>query len=400
MGKFVNTKYNETIDIMVDNLKNLMNNPYYKWSDKSGTSTTYYNQNKEKSTLDEGSKLQYNDLDNNCPTWYNQIDNLFIYGLEAVSINMENGDYGASSGEISGEGIILPNTIVPYPGDYFKINYLKEKTLLFRVNDVSTDTLEVGSNIYKISYILETSGEHEIPVADKYNMVIENVGTSFNSIIRSESYNLIESIDNLLITLKKYYKALFYQDRVQTFIYRYEGSNFYDPYMVEFIRDNKLMDGDGEYVYIGHQTKLSPLFPIKYNKTFFRCIECKDLSNIRKYIYQGTGEYIDNRLTIFNDRVEDYFEIVYNEDKTVNFGIIPCFSDTLISRIEAGNLMEEKNIFSNILIKYFNDMEIINSDIERNESIDYNSNIALYYLIPSAIYCLEWYIKKLMSKEQ
>ena len=151
MGKFVNTKYNETMDIMVDNLKNLMNNPYYKWSDKSGTSTTYYNQNKEKSTLDEGSKLQYNDLDSNCPTWYNQIDNLFIYGLEAVSISMENGDYGASSGEISGEGIILPNTIVPYPGDYFKINYLKEKTLLFRVTDVSTDTLEVGSNIYKIS---------------------------------------------------------------------------------------------------------------------------------------------------------------------------------------------------------------------------------------------------------
>ena len=397
MGKFVNTQYNKSIDNMVDNLKEIMKNPYYKWNDKYATATTYYNQNVEQSTLDEGSKLQYNDLDKNSPTKYNEIKDFFIYGIEAINISMENGDYGATSGDITGESIVLPNTITPYPGDYFKINYLKEKTLLFRVTDVTTDTLEIGSNIYKIQYQLETSADHEIPVADKYNMIVENVGTSFNSIIRSESYNLAETIDNILVTLKKYYKALFYQQRVQTFIFRYNGSNFYDPYMIEFLRENSLMDGDGEYVYVGHQTKIGPTFPIKYNKTFFRCVEERDLKNIRKYIYQGTGKYIDNRLTIFNDRIEDYFEIEYNQDNTVNFGIIPCFSETLISRIEAGNLMGENNIFSNIIIKYFNRMQIVNSDLEKIELLDYEDNVALFYLIPVIIYCLEKYIKGLMK---
>ena len=396
-GKFVNTKYNETLNVMVDTLKQLLKNPYYKWNDKQGTSTTYFNQNKEMSTLDEGSKLQYNDLDTDTPTKYNKINNLFIYGLEAINISMENGDYGLQAGEISGEGIVLPNTIVPYPGDYFKIDYLHEKTLLFRVTEVTTDTLENESNIYKINYILETSTEHDIPVENTYQMVIENVGTSFNSIIREESYNLIAKLDNTLVTLKKYYKALFYQPRVQAFIYKNEGHNFYDPYMIEFIKVNELLDGDGEYIYIAHQLPLNATFPINYNKTFFRCLELQDIKNLRKYSYQGIGKYINNKLTIFNDRYEDYFEIDYNVT-TINFGVLPCFSDTLIARIESGILTGD-NLFYDIIIKYFNDMEIINDDLDKIELIDYENNITLFYMIPTVIYCLEWYIKKLMRKD-
>ena len=58
-----------------------------------------------------------------------------------------------------------------------------EKTLLFRVTAVTTDTLEHESNIYKINYILETSADHDIPVENTYQMVIENVAIVLFKII-------------------------------------------------------------------------------------------------------------------------------------------------------------------------------------------------------------------------
>ena len=56
MGKFINTEHRDNIDSLVVGLKDILKNPYYKWNDKSGTAVTYFNQNKEASTLDESSK--------------------------------------------------------------------------------------------------------------------------------------------------------------------------------------------------------------------------------------------------------------------------------------------------------------------------------------------------------
>ena len=212
--------------------------------------------------------------------------------------------------KISGDCYILPNTITPTEGDYFEVEHITDSTWLFIVTDVQQDTLKNGSNVYKIQYKLEYVDHDRLQqqIVDDFKMIEKREGTNIVKIVEQTKFEKAKKIDEVAVMLKTYFNNLFYNNKVQTFIYTdLTEWRIYDPYMIEFIRDNKLMDGDGEYVYIGHQTKLSPLFPIKYNRTFFRCIECKDLSNIRKYIYQGTGEYIDNRLTIFNDRVEDYF---------------------------------------------------------------------------------------------
>ena len=57
MGKFINTKYFDTQDKLVQMNNDLVQNPFYLFNDKKGTKVkAYYNINKEKSTLDPGSK--------------------------------------------------------------------------------------------------------------------------------------------------------------------------------------------------------------------------------------------------------------------------------------------------------------------------------------------------------
>ena len=44
-GKFINTDQKITFDTLADNMKDLLNNPYYQFSDKKGTICQYYNIN-------------------------------------------------------------------------------------------------------------------------------------------------------------------------------------------------------------------------------------------------------------------------------------------------------------------------------------------------------------------
>lgn len=401
MGKFINTEHRDNIDSLVSGLKDTLKNPYYRWNDKSGTFVQYYNQNKEATTLDDSTKLYYADAGIDSPIKYNIIEDMLIYGIEQIAISMENGEFGPEASEIAGEAIILPNTIIPYVGDYFNIIYTEEN-ILFRVIDVTPDTLENGANIYKIQYKLESTRIEEIieneNIEDKYNMIVNNLGTGFNPIIRHESYNMIKKLDQVLYNLRTYYKSVFYKNRVQTFIFIHNNCRFYDPYMIEFLKESKILDDDKNYTYLYQQVKLSPMFPIKYNKTFFKCLEDKDLDRIRYYEHRGIAEHIDDSLSIFNTRLEDYFEVKH-EVPEINFGILPCFSDDLINAIEDDTLLTGNDSVYNIIIKYFRNKTITQEDIDNLNFIDFSDNIVIFYAIPCIIYCLERFVKSLMYNE-
>lgn len=401
-GKFINTEHRDNIDSLVTGLKDILKNPYYKWNDKSGTAVIYFNQNKEATTLDEASKLYYADIGIHSPIKYNMIEDMMLYGIEQIAISMENGDFGAEASEISGEAIVLPNTIIPYPGDYFHIIYTEEK-LLFRVIDATPDTLENGANIYKIQYKLESSQLEDVieneNIEDKYNMIVNNIGTGFNTIIRHESYNMIKKLDQVLYNLRTYYKSVFYKERVQTFVFLHNGNRFYDPYMIEFLKENRILDGDESYIYLVHQTKLSTLFPVKYNRSFFKCLEDKNLDKLRFYEHRGTAEYISDPLSIFQTRLENYFEIKHEVSDIDDYNILPCFNDDLINAIEDNKLLECNNSIYNIIIKYFNNGIIDQNDIDTLEFIDFSDNIMIFYAIPCIIFCIEKFIKSLMKVE-
>ncbi len=397
MSKFINTEKKLTIDSLVAGFRDRMNNPYYSMQDKKPSVVTYLTHNIENSTLDSATQLEYSALGSNSPTRFNKILGFFIYGLERITVNLELGEYGVESNAIEGEAIILPNTIVPIPGDYFIIDYTG-KDYLFKVTDVNTDTLDSGSNFYKISYKLDQTDNESIQsqVVDTYNMIINNVGTKFNPIIKSNDYDFIIILEDILLRLKRYYKNLFYNDRVQTFTFTNRGCKFYDPYLIEFLIRNNLLEGDNEYIYIGHQIDLPATMFLDYDKTMFRNVELRSKDDIENRI-SSTATVISDPISIFSSRKEDYYIIKYNNGYN-GLEFIQNFDPFLIDAIINNTITDIGNTYYNIIVKYFNDIETFEStDVQFLEEIDYQSNLALFYCIPIMIYIIEYYIKNMLK---
>lgn len=400
-GKFVNTKHSDSINSLVKGVQDVIKNPYYVWANTSPTIVTYYNRNVEKSTLDEAAKIEQSPYGNNSPNVFNKIKDFFIYGLEKVQVQIDNGEFGAEAGQIAGEGVILPNTIIPYPGDYFTIPYTKDD-IVFRVTGVTHDTLEDESNIYKINYELDTleSDDLKLNIGDSYQMMVNNIGTGFNPIIRSEKYELIKTLDNLRSYLREHFVAIFYSGRIQSFSYLYNMRRFYDPYMVQFIKDTDLLKDNDDYIYVTHQLTLDSSFLLNYDRSIFNCFENEDFKNIRKYKSDAIGRYIDSKTDIFHNRPEDYWMIDFNYNKFEGdvYGIIPCYSEELFTGIEEGILYDNEYAIYNIIIKYIRGISITDKDVTDLKFLEYSDNVSLFYALPLIIFCLDRYIQKMMVK--
>lgn len=397
MSKFINTKHKNVLESLIEGFKEQLKNPYYLYQDKKPNVTTYYNQNIHASTLDEGSKLQYSPLGSESATKYNLIEGLYLYGIERIITNMENGEWGLEADSIEGEAIVLPNTIIPIANDYFTIDHV-DKKLLFKVLSVTSDTIENGANFYKIQYKLDQLTDEKIleQISDKYTMIVNNVGTQFKSIIRKNDYDFIDKVEDILIRLKTYYNNLFYSSRVQTYILIYRDTYFYDPYLIEFLKRNSILEGTDEYIFITHQTALQHTFCLDYDRTFFRYVELPDRKNT-PLIY-SQGKYIDDVFSIFECRKEEYFKLEYilpNID--MNKYMLNNFNEQLFHNIKSNTKYgEQKDLYKNIIIKYFNHEEINADDIESLEYIVYEANIELFYNIPILIYIIENMVKKLL----
>lgn len=419
MAKFINTQYNNVVDKFQTGFKTLLDNPYYLFNNSNPTSVTYYKIHYTESCLDEGAKIHYEFIGKESPLRYIKISDMILFGLEKIQLNLSNEDNGLEAGEISGECITLPNTIEPTAGDYFVINHINEKKL-FSVDSVNKDTLEDGSNFYKISYRLEQFDEKEIQdqVVENQHLVVNNIGSNFSSVLRDDKYYLAKELDDQCTIMKKFYKDLFFNQRVQTFTFDYNWHSFYDPYLIEFLLRNKLMEGDGEYLYISHQTNLNNTFPFDYSKSIFAIFEEKSLDKIcSKNTYTVTAEYINDPTTIFQLRMEDFFEIdhtnrvigYYSEEQRPDITIL---DDKIIEYIREDNPLTKEYIddfedepeklysilYGDIFVNFFNGKNITKEDVNILKNLEYMDNYLLFYAIPLLIYCIEYYIKDLMKK--
>jgi hypothetical protein len=407
MGKFINTQYKQTVDSISSFSTDLLNNNLYKFNDKKPTKVRYWNINKDMSTLDQGSKLAMDEIGDQSPLRFNQIDDLFMFGLPRIELNLENGDYGLEAEEISGECFIMPNIIEPIPGDFFQIDYIPEG-YLFKVTGVDRDTIVTGSTVWKIAYKLDRVSDTEI----KKNVVKEFIaldvqqGTNYKCIVEKKEYLKAVELDELGSRLKKYYIDLFFKDSVQTFIYKYlNESNMYDPFLIEFmIRNGILINSSSKYTHVEHQTPLSNTFAIDYDRTFYKAFEDRSIKELSSSVYVSQAKFIDSMITVFHSMFDAYFELDYKPVVGIAPGpfnardYIEVFPQDLVYAISDNTeIFEEGKLYQNIFIKYFNGKDIDKKDLENINNIKYDNAKEIFYMLPLIIFVLEYYTKKLLS---
>ena len=403
MGKILETTYHDTIENITSFYGDLINNSFYTINDKKPTIVTYYNINKDLSSLDPGSKLSYDNIGKDTPLRFNKINDFIIYGFNRIELQTDNDEYGLEAEKITGDCVVLPNTIIPTEGDYFEVEHIKDSTWLFIVTDVQRDTLANGSNAYKLSYKLEYTDNTRIQeaVVHEFTMIQKREGTNIVKVVRNDDLELAKLMDKAAVTLKDYFNELYYNEKVQTFTYvDLTEWRMYDPFMIEFLIRNKILDnGSDSYIYVAHALEPNKTFTIDYDKTFFRAFEKKDYKNILRYDYNIYPEDIKSFGTLFASRFEPYFKAKYTSIKPPQGYYAPCLREELLYDIHDHILSEQnvdsKPLWRNILIKYFYDEEYTEEELESlmNE-LKFNTSMGLFYLMPLLILCLKDSIEK------
>lgn len=407
MGKILETTYHNTVERITNFQAALINNPFYSLSDKKPTIVTYYNINKEASTLDQGSKISYDNIGENSPIRFNKIEDFLLYGFSRVELNTENDEFGLEAEKISGECYILPNTIKPTEGDYFEVDHITDSSWLFIVNDVQQDTLENGSNVFKISYKLEYIDHERIlsNVVESFKMIEKREGTNIAKIVENKKYAVAKEMDEVAVKLKMVFNELFYNSLVQTFIYEdLSDWRIYDQYMIEFLIRNKILDnGNDSYIYVGHQLLVPNTFGIEYDKTFFRAFEKKDKDMLVKSNRNIQPEDITGYGTTFSSRFEPYYKAKY-KDLNESYRTC-CLTDELVYKIldhtledETDTIVEDIPLYENILVKHFYGEDFTSKEIKSIvEDFHYDNAVKAFYMIPLFILCLENAIEKALK---
>ena len=401
MGNFINTNYNKTIDNLVEGAKSRLNNPFYIYGDRKPTIVTYYNINHNASTIDKGSSTLYDDIGQNSSLRFNKIENFHLYGIEKINVNLDVGEYGLES-PIEGEALILPNTIVPVPGDMFIINHVIDKPYLFMVTGIGIDTLYTGANFYKISYKLTrtdmdalTSLE-TVQTIKRFTYKAGNVGTTLTPLIESNQAELIDKIEDNIDTLLNYYMNLFYKNSVQNFILEYQHMYLYDPYLIEFMIRNKLFALSGNnYFHVEQAVYIGDTFALEYDHSIFKDIEIKK-SNMRlNSVYPVP---VDDPNSLLVDRLESYYKlsnkVMYKDyDNPINW-----LDMDLLDRVINNKLYDEDSnlYYRNLLILYMNNKEFDITDKIMNSIMDleFNYTKELFYMIPILVFILKSYVNK------
>lgn len=396
MGKFINKSYVNTIDSLTSSTIQKVQTANYVFNGKPPVVCDWYNIDRDATTFDEGTGAEYSAIGKNSPIRYKLIKDAIFYGQGIqIELDLEYDEDGLTTAAPSISGIVLPNTWIPYSGDHFTLKQAG-KEFIYRVNSVSYDTIDNNNNVYKFDAQLDQTGDCYIDkqVTETYRMIINNVGTSFDAVVKETIYECIDTLDGLLLKLKDYYIALFYNDKVQTFTYVGPYGNLYDPYMIEFLSRNEILSGSTEYVYVHHEVPVPRTFSLDYDKSLFRALETKTKENFTNQ--NCYAELIDDYYSLFYTCAEEYYKIIH---KDYGMSLFSPIDAQLVYNVRTNEKLAVNNpkAYYNIIVDFFNDVKLDSSIIPLIEAIQFTQSVDLFYTIPILIYVLEYSIKKLMS---
>ena len=393
---------NENAFIYEDRIKS----PSARLLDTTQTYTNYFHINNNETTTDAGFIDVEEYLGNRSPVRFGKIENFPIYGLDQVVLQIEDGDQGLDRC-YEGEGVIINSTLVPLQNSMFMIPSLHD-FYIFRIISVASDNI-MTDNYYQIQYRLEYV-DHEKATwlnkqtVEKYNCVLENIGTDKKCIVRSDVLEQIHNLEKEYDEIADTYKAVFYNDRYNCFLGEIDGPChlLYDPLQVEFINKHNLFNPKGQLmVLIPTQQFYDSKRPLKYERSIYRFFEQKELRKLNNFkfnMFLG----VSNKETAFAKYADESIQIADIPDpKYLNDSAISIFSDEFVQQMKMGLPAETK--YGQLLIDYIKKEKFSTSDIPldlMDELIYLDAGIEIFLIIPIILFIIKDTIDKALYIEK
>lgn len=348
-----------------------LNSQYTRFLDRPPVFVTYYSINSVESTTDDGFMNIERLLGPNSPIRFNKIESFPVYGLDQVVLNLSEDEEGLTT-SYDGDLVILPNTIVPSPNDFFIINHLNAP-ILFMVTEVGYDTIK-SNNFYKIGFSLDKIEYSDIQnidmqTIDNFECVYRNIGTEDKCLIRSDDFKKIEFFEKTYDDIIKKYFLLYYDKKTNSLIFDDGKCNIYDKYMTHFITKNKILQNEKDYttVMLTNEDKTRNL-EIEYDKSIYRALEKKNKNNIPDII-GFTREPISYGESVFTIlRVRNVMSISFCKEHTNDSTNSEEYIDRDLLRYIKYNILE--NIVDVVNDSY---MTVVSSDGNIDTEVPHNT---------------------------
>lgn len=361
----------------------------------------WWNMNDSLSTVDSGTGTADALLGKDSPFKYNKIENLPVYNVmkDLQNLEMVMDDNGMMDMNVEIEPVLLPNTIIPGPYDYFEYTFSNGRNVFFRANDVKIATVK-SNGYYKVPMHLVDIDSKDYPTGIEENTVeefkvrLDNVGSNEKCIISNKVYDDILELEKLIKLVVSDYIDTFFNRRYNCFILREFNNKFtiFDPYLTKFILKHNILDYYDEIIQPVVMEQ-DDYFRTEYNKTPFRGIELKDIERLKKIVYELTS------FTKKHTNPFDYWgeELVYlikvYEDKEMKYPKNTYMDYDFIYRLNDVKESNSVTLMENIIIRYFkNDSlsKFISLDemkkLKRILEMEYSEYY--FYIIPIVLFIL------------
>ena len=233
--------------------------------------------------------------------------------MDAIDVNFnETEGNGVKSTESEGKLIILPNTIKPNPNDRFSMKYL-DRVRLYKITDV-TPLSGHSESAYECTFMCEDydfyfdTSELRKQIVSDYIYDETYLGTNMRTVFSKVEYNTLNELKEIYLEIGKIYKREFWDDKLETFILKYEDNLnieeynksksydaelekfefkpmykdriMYDGQLIDFILHNRIFDGIEYFPTVPTQYCLNENTRI-YRGTLFYALERKNRKMIR-----------------------------------------------------------------------------------------------------------------------
>lgn len=249
-----------------------------RYTDKRTTFVTYYHLNANGSTINDGFEHVERIIGKNSPLRYNIIHDVPILDIDPIVFSLNDEEQGLDM-DYEGDALMLPDVIEPLQNDFFIINHLG-KEFLFMITGIELDTVK-AHNYYRINftlYSLDKEDDIDRQVIENYDCVYENIGSDDRCIIQSDTYKLIQSLNEMYFRITNAYEMYFYNKKTNVFVFGQDDVYItYDSYVNKFITDNKLFakKNDMKVIYTEKQD-YEPRFEQRYERSIFNAVMRKN----------------------------------------------------------------------------------------------------------------------------
>lgn len=380
--------------------------PTGRYLDVTPTPTEYFHIINNESTTEEGWKQVQERFGKKTGTVYSLTKDFPIYISDQIQLQLQNEEIGLDS-SFSGEGTILPGTIVPVPGDYFRIPLL-EDDYLFKVTEITYDNV-MTDGFYRISFILEDiSSEFTeelisgVEDSEKYVCILENIGTEENCIIKEEEFDKIDKIKDMYRRIVDFYISMFYNERHNSLLCPIENfRSLYDPLQTEFINKHNLLNDprDIKTIMLTDQYDDSRR-RIKYAKSLYHFIELRKIDLLRNFEFaKRSGMTIhESSFYAWHDKLIDVADPP--ELEQTGLPTTDIFSDEFCNVIRYNTDDEGISDYGKVIRDYIrmDNFNISNIPLTLDEELLYSNNsMEVFFFTPIILYIIRYAIKNTLK---